>query len=296
MPSVSPDSPNTAMPLWIRALGRLPFGLLYALAAGLSFLLRYVLRYRIRVARSNLQRSFPDLAPAGIESILNSYYWRLGQIVVECLKLATISAEELRRRVTIANLSLVRAEIDAGRSVILLAAHLGNWEWQLQGVVVQLEAPLDAAYKPLHRAGADRTLLQLRSRFGARMVAAKKLLRVVARCRGQVHVVALMADQIPASSGGRHWVTFLGRETAFYPGPGEIARMTGYTTLFAAMRRRCRGHYELRFVPMVAAGEQLEPEAFTARYAHLLEAEIQADPANWLWTHRRWKLAPPAAS
>lgn len=296
MTSESARGSNSTMPLWIRALSRLPFWLLYALAAVLSLLLRYVLRYRIGVARTNLQRSFPDLAPARIESILNSFYWRLGQIVVECLKLVSISADDLRRRVTFTNLPLVQREIDAGRSVILLAAHLGNWEWQLQGVVVQLQTPIDAAYKPLHGARANRTLLQLRSRFGARMVAAKKLVRVVARSRSQIHVVALMADQNPASSDGRHWLTFLGRETAFYPGPGEIARMTGYPTLFASMRRRCRGHYEITFHPVVAAGEQLEPEAFTARYARLLEAQIQADPANWIWTHRRWKLAPAAAT
>jgi Kdo2-lipid IVA lauroyltransferase/acyltransferase len=281
------------MPLWLRGLGLLPFWLLYALAPLLSVLLRYVLRYRVNIARGNLQRCFPEFAPARIGSIVNSYYWRLGQIVVEFLKLAGISADELRRRVPITNLQTVRAELAAGRSVILLAAHLGNWEWQLQSAVLQIGAPLDAAYKPLHTVGADRALLSLRSRFGARMVAAKKLLRVVARRRGQLHVIALMADQIPASSGGRHWLSFLGRATAFYPGPGEIARMTGYTTYFVSMRRTGRGHYQMAFQPLMAAGEQLEAEAFTARYATFLEAEIRADPANWIWTHRRWKLAPP---
>jgi KDO2-lipid IV(A) lauroyltransferase len=296
MPSVSPSSPNADLPLWLRLLARLPFGSLYALAAALALLLRYVLHYRVSVARSNLQRSFPDLPPRRIESILNDYYRRLGQIIAECLKLATISAEELRQRVIITNLHLLQREIDAGRSVILLAAHLGNWEWQLQGTAVQIQSPIDAAYKPLHGARSNRLLLQLRSRFGARMVAAKKLMRVVARSRGAVHVVALMADQIPASSSGRHWLNFLGRETAFYPGPGEIARLTGYTALFAGMRRCSRGHYEITFQPLATAGEPCEPQAFTARYAQLLEAQIRQDPANWMWSHRRWKLAPPVAT
>lgn len=293
MSSVSPHSHDAPLPLWLRTLARLPFGVLYTLAALLSVLLRYLLRYRVKVARSNLRRCFPDLTAAQIETILNDYYWRLGQIVVECLKLATITAEELRQRVSVTNLQLVQHEVDAGRSVILLAAHLGNWEWQLQGVAVRIQSPIDAAYKPLHGARADRMLLQLRSRFGARMVAAKKLVRTVARSRGQVHVVALMADQIPSSSSGRHWLRFLGRETAFYPGPGEIARMTGYTALFARMRRCGRGRYEITFEPVVSAGEQIEPQTCTARYAQLLEAQIRQDPANWIWTHRRWKLAPP---
>jgi KDO2-lipid IV(A) lauroyltransferase len=89
-------------------------------------------------------------------------------------------------------------------------------------------------------------------------------------------------------------LTFLGRDTAFYPGPAEIARMTGYMAVFTTMRRLRRGFYELGFHPLAAAGERLEPDVFTARYARMLEAEILADPPSWLWTHRRWKFAPPA--
>jgi KDO2-lipid IV(A) lauroyltransferase len=104
-----------------------------------------------------------------------------------------------------------------------------------------------------------------------------------------------MADQIPASSGGRHWLAFFGRATAFYPGPGEIGRMTGYAAFFTSMHRTARGHYEMTLHPVAAAGERLEPEVFTARYAQLLEAQIRAAPSDWMWTHRRWKLAPPVA-
>jgi len=286
--------PTDALPWWLRLLARLPFGVLYGLAAMLAFLLRYVLRYRVAVARSNLRQCFPDLSPAEIESLLNDNYRHLAQVVVESLKLATLTREEIRRRVRLPNVELVRAQIDAGRSVILLASHQANWEWALQGTTVSFDVPLDAAYKPLHAAAADRTLLRLRGRFGARMVAAKKLMRVVARNRGGVHVIALIADQIPASSGGRHWLRFLGRDTAFYPGPAEIARMTGYAAFFTWVRRTARGHYELTFYPLTAAGERAEPQVFTARYAALLEANIRAQPADWMWTHRRWKLEPPA--
>lgn len=285
----------TPLPPWLRALGRLPLGLLYACGALLAFLLRHVLHYRVRIARENLRRCFPDYDPARISTVLDDYYRRLGQILAECLKLPGMRVEELRERVRFANLEVVQRELDAGRSVILLAAHLGNWEWQLQGIVAHTGTPVDAAYKPLHSRAADHALLALRSRFGARMVPAKKLVRAVARARGQLHLVALMADQIPSSSAGRHWVTFLGRETAFYPGPGEIARMTGYATVFAGMRRVRRGYYEISFQAVSQAGEKPEPEQLTRRYAQLLETEIRADPANWIWTHRRWKLAPPSA-
>jgi len=288
------DADAARSPWWIRLLGRVPFGVLYAFAAVLGFTLRYLVHYRVGVARANLRRCFPELPPARIESLLRANYRHLAQVAVELPKLATLSREEMRRRVCFTNIELVRAELDAGRSVIFVASHLCNWEWTLQAAVVHFEVPIDAAYKPLHAAVADRELLRLRARFGARMVAAKKLMRAVARHRHEVRAIALMADQIPSSSGGRLWLRFLGRETAFYPGPAEIARMTGYAAYFAAARRARRGYYELTFHPIAAAGERPEPEIFTARYARLLEANIKAEPADWMWTHRRWKLEPPA--
>ena len=72
--------------------------------------------------------------------------------------------------------------------------------------------------------------------------------------------------------------------------------MTGYATFFVAMRRIRRGYYEMTYQSVAAAGERVEPEIFTARYAQLLETQILVEPAIWMWAHRRWKLARPGAS
>ena len=40
-------------------------------------------------------------------------------------------------------------------------------------------------------------------------------------------------------------------------------------------------------------GVQLDPKVFTARYARLLEELIREHPADWTWTHRRWKISCP---
>ncbi|MGH8207859.1 MAG: lysophospholipid acyltransferase family protein [Steroidobacteraceae bacterium] len=279
--------------LWIRLASRLPFGLLYALAAVLASLMRYVVRYRLATARANLRRCFPDRSNAQIERLLGEYYRHLAQVAVEFLKSAAMTAEELSAHVTLVHLERVQAEFQAGHSVLLLGAHQCNWEWSLQGVALNLGAPMYAAYKPLHAAAADRQLRHLRSRFGARLILAKRLLREVARRRREVHAIALIADQVPYSAEGRLWVQFLGLPTAFYPGPAEIARSTGYAAFFVAMRRTARGRYELEFQPVSAAEERLGPAEFTERYARLLETLIRAYPAEWNWSHRRWKLPSP---
>jgi Kdo2-lipid IVA lauroyltransferase/acyltransferase len=293
--SEAPDaaSEHGRSALWIRALSRLPFGALYRLTGLIMWLLRHVFRFRVAVARDNLQRCFPQRSESDIDALLDHYYRQLSQVAAEFIKMADMSADQLRSHLQVQNVARVNAETDAGRSVLLLGAHQCNWEWALQATVLYLGVPIEAAYKPLHATGFDRELRKLRCRYGAHLIAAKKLVREVVRRRGQLHAVALHADQMPSSSGRRQWLTFLGRDTAFYPGPAEIARLTGYAAFFVSMRRLSRGQYQVDFLPICSAGERLDPQVFTARYAGLVEAMIRDNPADWTWVHRRWKAAPP---
>jgi len=267
---------------------------MYALATLAAFLMRDLFRYRVGVARDNLRRALPELSETERRRILRRHYQLFAEVLFELPYVTVMSPAELRARVSVSGLDSVQAEYALSRPTLLLSGHQGNWEWMLQAVALAIGVPLLAAYKPPHSARADRLMLGLRGRFGARMVPGKRLLREVLRWRGTAHAVGMVADQMPTSSPGRVWLRFLGRDTAFFPGPGEIARAAGYSAFFMPLRRVRRGYYESSFVPIAAAGERLEVAEFTARYAAQLEAMIRACPEDWAWTHRRWKLQPPA--
>ena len=267
---------------------------MHAVAFTLALLMRYGLRYRVAVARENLARSLPGLGAAVRARILRLHYQRLAEVLFELPWLTRATHAQLAERLPIAGMEAVQAELAAGRPVLLLTAHLSNWEWLLQAVAAQLAVPFIAAYKPPHSEGADRQMLALRSRFGAKMVPAKRLLRELARQRGRPHVVGMVADQMPTSSAGRVWLPFLGRDTAFFPGPAEIARIGGYRSFVMAQRRIAPGRYVADVEPLAEAGEQLDVAAYTARYADRLAQLVRAHPEEWAWTHRRWKLERPA--
>jgi KDO2-lipid IV(A) lauroyltransferase len=199
----------------------------------------------------------------------------------------------MRRRVRIINLEAARALLDAGQSMMMVTSHLGNWEWLLQGVALQLGYPVDAAYKPLHDAWAERLMLKVRTRFGARLIPAKELLGDFLRRRGLVRALAMNADQAPVSTDKRYWTQFLGQDTAFYVGAEQIARATRLPIQYLLMRRVKRGHYEVEIRPLWDGREALEPNAVTERYARACEADVLKHPSDWLWSYRRWKLKKP---
>ncbi len=125
------------------------------------------------------------------------------------------------------------------------------------------------------------------------LVPAKELLGDMLRRRAQVRAIVMLADQCPRTSEHQHWLTFLGRDTAFYAGPEQIVRATRYGAMYVSMRRVRRGHYAAQFQPLAADGEQLAPGEFTARYVRLVERDIRASPSEWTWGHRRWKQPRP---
>ena len=277
----------------IKFFSRLPLRALYAFSSFLYLLAFYVVRHRHQVIRGQLEKVFPDASDAERERIHKRFLKNFCDVVVEVLKSVSMTKADMRAHVNIVNLSEARRHLDAGQSVMLVTSHLCNWEWLLHGVTLQLGYPVDAAYKPLHDQWAERLMLKIRSRFGARLVPAKELLADFLRRRGIVRAVAMNADQAPVSTDKRYWTQFLGQDTAFYIGAEQIARATRLPILYVAVRRIRRGYYEVELRPLWDGREVTEPNAVTERYARACEIDVLKSPADWLWSYRRWRLKKP---
>jgi KDO2-lipid IV(A) lauroyltransferase len=294
---VAPDDESEMQParcsLWIRVFSRVPLALWYPIARFLAYCAWRVFPYRRHVVDANLKASFPEWDEGTRERVIRDYYRGFADMLVEVMHSLRLTRGELERRVTLANPQLVRDQVALGKPVLLVAAHQCNWEWMLLGLSTQLGIPLDAAYKPLIDNWAEIEMRKLRGRFGARLIPAQELLGDIIKQRGAPRAIAMVADQEPVSSERKQWLRFLNRDTAFFLGPEEITRTTRYAAFFLRLRRVARGRYEVEFVKLVEAGEQLPPGEFTARYARLVEEQIRAAPADWPWSHKRWKLKKP---
>jgi Kdo2-lipid IVA lauroyltransferase/acyltransferase len=288
--SAAPAFAPAPVAWWARLLSRLPFGVLYGVADVLGWLTFHVFPHREPVVRENLAKAFPEFDAMQLRGVIRRYYYGFAQVLVEIIKSASMSAQELRRRVSIVNLEAPRALLAQGQSVMLVAAHQCNWEWMLLVLSLELGYPVDAAYKPLVDRWAEHEMKKLRTRFGSRLVPAKELLADIIQRRGVVRAVAMVADQEPNNSEHKYWTRFLNRDTAFYMGTEEIARVTRFPVFFIGMQRTARGHYELLVEPLARGGESLPPGALTERYVRRVEEQIRAAPPDWPWSHKRWKL------
>jgi KDO2-lipid IV(A) lauroyltransferase len=277
----------------VKFFSRLPMRALYAFAVLLYVLAYYVARHRRHVIREQLSKVFPAMSEAARDAIHRRFLRNFCDVMVEVLKSVSMSPEQMTLHIRILNLKAARDFLDAGKSVMFVTSHLCNWEWLLQGVTLQLGYPVDAAYKPLRDAWAERLMRKVRSRFGARLVPAKELLADFLKHRAIVRAVAINADQAPVSTDKRYWTQFLGQETAFYVGAEQIARATRLPVLYLVMRRVRRGYYEGELRPLWDGHETLPANAITERYARACERDVFDHPADWLWSYRRWRLKKP---
>jgi KDO2-lipid IV(A) lauroyltransferase len=276
-----------------RLLSFLPLGLLYGLSSLLYWLAFRIARLRVAVVRANLERSFPDRTAVERAALADAYHRQICDVAVEVIKGFRLSRTELAQRVQLEGFDAVRERLAGGQPIMLLAAHQCNWEWLALAVSAELGYPVEAIYKPLRGASAERTFLRLRSRFGGRLVPAKDVVRLIIQKRDEPRAVAMLADQVPRSSPSRVWTRFLNQDTAFYRGAEEISRAAGYPVFFLSMRRLSRGHYQVR-ASLLADGKGAEPQnTLTLRYVRLLELMIRQQPEGWFWSHDRWKIKKP---
>ena len=284
------DGPVRRSAWWVRMLAALPLPMLYAVSSVVGWLAWKVVPYRKELVHNHLKIAFPELDEKGLQDVMRRYYAGFADMFMEIVKSATMPPEEIRKRVRIVNMEAPRELLAQGKSVLCVAAHQCNWEWMLLGFSLELEYPVDAAYKPLVDPWAEREMKIVRSRFGCRLIPAKELLPDIIKRRGVTRAVAMVADQEPTTSEHKHWTRFLNRDTAFYMGPEEIARVTKFPVFFIVMRRVARGYYELAFEPLLRLDEKLAPGELTERYARMVEKQIRDAPPDWPWSHKRWKL------
>lgn len=259
----------------------------YLCCGVLAWLALRLVGLRRPIVRDNLSRSFPEWTPAQLSAVEHEFARRQGELAAEVFHAGRIGADELRARVTITNPELLAA---AGqpRPIIVLGAHQCNFEWMVQRLSIELGERLVALYKPPRSPRVDRWLRDMRSRFGARLVEAKSVLQQLARMK-DIGAIGMLADQVPRTSPEKHWVEFLGQDTAFYMGGELLGRALRAQVVAVRMQRLARGRYELTLEPLNEPGQKLPHGEITTRYARALEAWIRADPAGWWWTHRRWK-------
>ena len=255
----------------------------------------YIVRYRRKVVRVNLNRSFSEKPKHEIKVIEKKFYRHFGDLMIESLKNAG-SSRQVPNRIQYKNADFLHKLHDEGRSIILYAAHYGNWEW-LSVLPLTFKFRMIAFYQPLSNVVFDALIKRSRERYGITAVPSSQAYKALKTYNdnGEHTLSLVLGDQSPPPDGAMVWLPFLNRETAFIVGAGKIAKKLGHIAVYPHFRKLSRGHYEVEFIILKADENPGNENPYVKSYAAQLEKSIQSEPSMWLWSHRRWKLNPESS-
>ena len=273
----------------IKPLSYLPYPILYGISNFLYVVFFYVVGYRKNVVLNNLQNSFPNKTTTEINTIAKGFYKHFADLIVESVKLFSISQKNISKRFTVNNPEVLNAYADSKQSIILVGGHYNNWEMLAVGIDHQIKHQSVGLYTKLSNPFFEKMMLESRSKFGLRMVRTKQTSRYFEEDSANNTVTIFGADQSPTYNKNVYWTTFLNQETAVAFGTERYAKKFNYPVLFGSIHKVKRGYYSFDVQLITENPLETEDGYITEQHTRMLENQINQEPSYWLWTHKRWK-------
>jgi len=274
--------------LWL--ISMLPFKLLYILSDGLYYFIYYIIGYRKKTVIDNLNLVFPNKTSIEIKSISKKFYHHLCDMIVESIKSMTISETEMCKRFAFSNLEILKKLEDQQRSIILMCAHYGSWEW-----IFILQRHVNhkgyAVYKRLANKYFDKLIKRIRARYNSYLITTKETIPVLqsAKEKGELTINGFVSDQSPKHDKAYHWKEFMNIKVPIHTGAEMIGKKLDMSIVFFGVKKIKRGHYMTTFKTLAQNPKNFKDYEITDAFLKLVEAQIYDAPEYYLWTHKRWK-------
>ena len=285
--------------LWIgfhllRAIvGCLPLPVARALGASLGSIGYWALWPYRRLTLQHLAQALgAETTPRQRRRIAHRLFRHLGVNFIEWLRLPKIDARRLDRYYVVppGTVERVRAALARGRGVVMLSAHLGNWEY-LAAYFGMLGLPGGVIARRLRYPEYEQFLLELRRAKGVETLDRSNSFQDLVRRLRANQCIGILPDQDIDSIEGV-FVDFFGRPAYTPVGPVALALVSGAVILPSYTVREGARHRIIVEEPLelTASGDrQRDLVENTQRWSRITESYIRRYPDQWAWMHRRWK-------
>jgi len=274
--------------LWLVSI--LPFRLLYTFSDFIYLIVYYVIRYRLRIVRSNIAMALPHLSEKERREIEKKSYQHLCDMFLEMVKTMTISEKEISERFTYTNLEVYLDLEKKGKSIALLCAHYASYEWVIS-MNYHTTFKAFAIYKKVANVYFDRLVRKIRSRFKATLITTKETIPTIEanQAAGILGVYGFAGDQSPKASKVFHRTKFMGIDSAVITGAEMLSKRFDMNIIFLKVKKIKRGYYYATFEQPTENVKEIPNYEISDRFLACVEKQIYEAPEFYLWTHKRWK-------
>lgn len=252
----------------------------------------YLIPIRKQIALDNLSLAFPDKDEIWKTDIVKNCYINLGINLLEILYLPKMRKEMLDTIVSFEKHHLIVESLHKGHGVFFISGHISNWEITAFAYAKIFRGKLNILAKPQSNKFVDARLNYYREISGNEIIPTDTSIRSVFKKILRNEIVCFLVDQ-SAHPLYSVYANFFGHKVATFSGPAKMALKFKTELIFAYAERLPNYTYYIT-MDMIKYDDLKEYNdenvlILTERINKKLEAAIRANPAQWLWFHRRFK-------
>jgi len=267
----------------------LPLKLVYGIAVFLADL-HYFLAFRDRrFVKANLKVIFPEKENKELRKISKMVFRNFAKYLADFFRFEKLNRSYIDKNIKLENLHHFDQALASGKGVVVLTAHLGNWE--LGGVVLaQLGYPFWAVALSHKNKKVNDFFVSQRAGKGVNVIAMGKAVRsCISEIRNN-HMVALVGDRDFTEKG--IVIDFFNKPMHFPEGPAALSLMTGASIIPGFMLRNPDDSFTLRIekpVEFKPCGDKKKDLAELIKvYKNIIEDYIRKYPDQWYVFRRFW--------
>lgn len=267
----------------------LPYRLLMVLGKGVGEALKLIGKKRIRYARINISRCFPDLSQEQQQKLLQENITATGQSLLETCIAWWMPAWRLRKLCKHDGIEVFQEALRDERPLIVVSLHFLNID--LNSQFVNLVAPrLDPLTRPSDNPVVRYLQLRGRTRFGNRTVNKDNIRGAFQTLRSD-HALGYAPDQNYFDSN-HVFSPFFGHLAATVTGTSILARKTRARCILCYCLKNEDGGYTNFYRPFAFQFPGESIQADTDNVNRMIEETVKLAPSQYVWMHRRFKTRP----
>jgi KDO2-lipid IV(A) lauroyltransferase len=249
-----------------------------------------------RIVTRNLKFAYPEWANDEICRVSRRIFQNLGITILEILQTAFFSKEDFLRNIRIRGEEHLLNAVECGKGVIIISAHLGNWEAASLFAPCYFGYPVTSVARKIESGIINKWIFKLRTRFGNSIIDKKGALPEMTQTLRSGKILALMIDQGTTKSEGVE-LTFFGKKVTVTPAAAMLALRCKSPVLPVFCVREEDQKLTIIIEPPVqlVITRDLRDDLMTNAQimTDVIEKAVRKYPDQWLWLHKRWKRFYP---
>jgi KDO2-lipid IV(A) lauroyltransferase len=258
----------------------------------LALIFFYIIPIRKSVVISNLKKAFPGKSDKEIKNLAFKNFVSIGITFMEIMAFQKMNKYEILDLATVNNLDLAEEKIKNEKGVILLTAHIANWELGALFMGLALNKQINVLVKKQRNRLVAKWMSDIREKFTNKEIPLGVSVRELYKTLIQGGIVGIVGDQRAKKDDGVV-VNFFNQPTLTFQGFAALGIKNKVPILVVLAERLSNGKY---FIDITEINYENLPKStsekireLNQRYMNILEKKIRENPEQWLWMHNIWK-------